>query len=1236
MRYWIVFILSLLTICSQLFAQPNLRFQRIDPQKGLSQASVNALWQDKQGFMWIGTQDGLNRYDGYGFKVYHHNPEDPGSISSNWVADMYEDDEGILWLATFAGLNRFDKKTEQFTRYSYDSSNLNSLSHDITTAIVEDNEGMLWIGTHSGLNRFDRKKGHFTRYHYDPNNPDSLGHDWITAISVDRQGRLWVGTRNGGLSIYDYKSQTFSRYQSGPDIDTGHVTSLLTDQKGLLWIGTNNHGLFRLNEQTGDFQHYQYDPNDKTSLSNNRVLSLLQDSKGALWVGTNEGLNRYQPEQNHFLRLQHDPAILDSLADNSVNILYEDNTGVIWVGMVAGLSLFNHTTEHFGHYNSALSQANSMNDNTVWSVMKDNAGIIWIATDEGLNRFDRQNNRFNHYDRQKNFSSRRVLVVRQNSQSEHWVGTFADGTYLLDDKTGQKTFYRHDPNNPQSISDNRVDAIIEDKQNVMWFGTNNGLNRFDRQQQTFKHYHHDPSDPNSLSSNQVLSLYVDHLGVLWVGTRYGGLNRYHADTDTFTRYQHTDSSSSISHNRIYSITQDREYNLWIGTKNGLNRFDAKNNRFIRYQEKQGLINNTVYGIQADNQGALWLSSNKGLSRFNLNSHSFRHFTVNEGLQGREYNAGATFKSDDGELFFGGTNGFNAFYPKDIVDARRSPKTIVTDLLLFNQSVPLQREDPNSPLTVTISQTKTLTLTHNSPVFAFEFAAIDFFNSSDTRYGYRLFGYDEQWLQTDARNRRATYTNLPAGKYYFKVRAARQNEVWGQATSGISVIVKPAPWRTWWAYTSYTLVMLICMGVIGYQRNQKRLKREEHYLLTEKNKEQLQLALWGSGDQLWDIDLVTNRIKRKNLLTEVNYPKEAVWQLPEKNDQFYHPDDKSLIEKQVMDHFEKQTEHCEITYRVRNKAGEWIWLLDRGQVVEWDEEGSPLRFSGTTRNVHHLKSTEAKLLALTQSLEQRVEQRTKELVRSNEYLKSTQSQLVESEKMASLGGVVAGVSHEINTPVGIAITALSSLKERSKTLFNQAALGKMTRANFTHFQSQSDSSLRLALESLNKASMLVENFKQIAVDRSHERQSEVELDQLIQDVISASTLHAVINKEGITLDCPTHLMFTTYPDAFAKIFFELVQNTLVHGYSSDEPVQISIAVSQHGNEIHIIYRDCGRGMDDKTLERIFDPFYTTNRTDGSGLGMHVVYNQVTQLLKGKISCQSQLGLGCRFIICLPML
>lgn len=1247
-------LLTLTLLCCYGWSAPNdIRFARIAQQQQLSQATVKALWQDDQGFMWIGSQDGLNRYDGYGVKVYRHDPDDPYSLSSNWINALYQDDQGILWVATAGGLNRYDKKTDQFSHIPFFFNDPDNPGHDIINTLFEDDQHIIWIGTRAGLNRYDSQTGVFSRFVHDPADIDSISDNDITAITQDRQGQLWIGTSKGGVNRFDRNRGTFSRIHADSQrLNDSAIFSLLADRDGSLWIGSYERGLFNYNSQTDVLEHFENDINNSQSLSDNWVHSLLQDSEGVLWVGTGEGLNRYEPDKKQFLRLLHDAAVPGSLLGHRVTQLYEDNTGVIWVGTTVGLSLYNRQTTRFSHYRHIARDPNSLSDNSVLSIIEDNSGVIWVATDGGLNRFDRANNRVSNYDYVPILNRGRGVSVyesrshrsgKNGESGEIWVGTFSEGLIRINDQTGQIQQFKHDKTIPTSLTPGRVNVVMEDKHQNLWVGTNNGLNRFDRINQTFRHYKYDSSNINSISSNEVITLYSDSSGALWVGTRFGGLNRFHPRTDSFTRFVHRgDDPGSISHNRVFGLAEDLDDNLWIATKRGLNRFVPGQNRFIRFGEKQGLINNTVYGVLPDNQGNLWLSSNKGISRFNIKTSSFRHFDVYDGLQGNEYTSGAAFKSADGEMFFGGINGFNTFYPDQVSEKGRIPKTVITDFLLFNQSVPLQRLDPSSPLHQPIEQTTELTLSHTDSVFAFEFAAIDFANPQGNRYAYRLLGYDSQWMYTDADHRRATYTSLPAGTYQFKVKGANKNGLFSDNARQIEVTILPAPWQTWWAYGFYMMAIICLIGLARYQRREKLHERELHHLETEKNQEQLQLALWGSGDQLWDIDLVTNKIKRKNLSPNIDYPDTDDWQLPGEDDGFTHPDDTMHIQSQVTAHLERETEYCEITYRVRNKSGEWIWLLDRGQVVEWDRKGHPLRFSGTTKNIDHLKSTEAELLALTQSLEQRVtsrtqelSQRTKELIQSNEYLKSTQSKLVEAEKLASLGGLVAGISHEINTPVGIAITALSALKERVRRLFDLAGQGKMTRSDFANFNSQSDESLTIALQSLYKASELVESFKQIAVDRANERRCEVKMAQLIDDVIAASLLNTTgVDRDHILVSCPPDLSLMTYPDAFAKVFYQLVQNTLVHGYHPGEQADIEVKVSREGDDVLIRYQDKGKGMDQQTREHIFDPFYTTNRIGGTGLGMHVAYNQITQLLKGQISCESVPGQGCRFVMSLP--
>jgi two-component system sensor histidine kinase ChiS len=836
-----VLFFSLLVLAIPLSVQAQefpTRFEHISIEQGLSQVTVYCILQDSRGFMWFGTEDGLNRYNGYTFAVYKRDPQDPHSLSTNTIRSIYEDSSGRLWVGTDGGgLDEFDRTTQQFIHHRHDPNDPNSLSHNTVTAIQEDAAGMLWIGTNDGLNRLDPATGQFVRYQHDPDEPNSLSHDGITDIQGDLSGTLWIATYGGGLNQFDPVTEQFVHYQHDPvdpnSLSHDQVTTLTITRNGELWIGSMG-GLDTFDAQAHRFSHYVHDPDDVHSLSDNGVTKIIEDASGTLWIGTIDGLNEFDRQTEEFIRYQNDPLDPYSLGSNEVYSLYEDTSNVLWIGLdFGGLNKLDRKTRRFVHYQNVPEDPHSLDSDTVYAIHEDSSDTLWIGTvSGGLNRLDRSTGRFVHYQPDPkdphSLSSAAALAIYEDSLGVLWVGTWNGGVNRLDPEEPRRTsghfvHYRHDPNDPYSLGGDAVLAIYEDSSGALWFGTYlSGLDRFDRETERFTHYRHDPNNISSISSDNVLTIYEDRAGTLWVGTEQG-LNRFDRQTEQFERFENDpDDPKSLSSNAVAVIFEDSTGTLWIGTDDGLDRFDRDTETFIHYTEKDGLASDAVAGILADDKGNLWISSNKGLSKFDPRTEEFKNYDARDGLQSNEFNRGAYCNSKSGEMFFGGVNGFTAFYPADVVDNPHVPPIVVTNFRIFNKPIGIGGD---SPLKKPIEETKEITLSYRDYVFSFEFAALDYSIPEKNRYAYMLEGFDRDWNYVGSIQRFASYANLPAGTYTFLVKGSNNDGVWNETGTSIKIIITPPPWRTWWAYTLYALAA--ALAVAAYVRYRTREVERKH-------------------------------------------------------------------------------------------------------------------------------------------------------------------------------------------------------------------------------------------------------------------------------------------------------------------------------------------------------------------------------------------------------------------------
>lgn len=830
MRGIFVVFLFCMTLCVQA-SGPAVRFDRLSLAQGLSQSAVAAIYQDSRGFIWFGTEDGLNRYDGYEFKVYKHDPQNPDSISDNHIKSIYQDDAGYLWVGTLGGgLNRYDMTTDKFTRYVHTENDPHSLADNSVWAIVQDELGQLWFGTEGGISKFDGNRFiNFSASSLDKSQ-NGLSHNNVRTLWHDPGGILWIGTYGGGLNRFDTVKGYFEHFTFSSDdpgsLSHNQVLSIFRDSRQVLWVGTEGGGLNRYNEAQKRFSHFKYASNDPYSLSNDEVWSIAEDEKGTIWVATQGGgLNRFESKLEQFYHYRHHSSQLSSLSNDNLWTIYQGRNGLMWIGSNGGgINKFDIKRERFGHYRHDGDDPHSLSHDSVFAFLKDKSGTLWVGTDVGLNRYNEEKQQFEHYFHNPNdassLSHNWAMALFEDDQKRFWVGTLGGGLNLMSSDRKNFTHLRFDPQNPDSLSDDRVSVIYQDSDGVLWIGTlGGGLNRYDETNDRFIRYQLEQDNPQSLSHNSVMAITQGPDGYLWIGT-FDGLNRLDKTTGKFKRYRHQSGvSDSISHNFVTTImNSEHTGDLWVGTYGGgLNRFDRKTGKVVSFREKDGLANDSIYGILADEEGHLWISTNQGLSHFEPKSRHFENYDVIDGLQSNEFNGVSYYKSVEGELFFGGIDGFNRFFAHDIHPLVVEPNLLFTDFLLFNQSVPISdNQSPNSRvywLPKAIDQLSSITLSHYQSLFAFEFAALDFTNPDKVRYAYRLEGFNQQWISTSAKNRRATFTSLPPGDYTLKVRASDPAQIWRSKEMAIDIKILPPPWKSWWAYSIYTLILASLLYIV---------------------------------------------------------------------------------------------------------------------------------------------------------------------------------------------------------------------------------------------------------------------------------------------------------------------------------------------------------------------------------------------------------------------------------------
>lgn len=813
------------------------RFENLSIEDGLSQSTGAIMLQDRLGFIWLGTQDGLNRFDGSQFIVYKNDPSNPDSIGNSFIQTLYEDKDGFLWIGTFGGgLNKFDPRTEKFTRYLTNPADPAAISHNSVSSIIPSTDGTLWLGTNGGgLNHFDPKTGRFTAYRHDPNNPNSLSCDVVLSVAMAPDGMVWAGTLSDGLNRLDPATGNFTVYRNDPQdsssLGADLVQKLLYDHKGRLWIGTGTAGLNRL--ENNRFVRYTSDPDNAYSLSDNGVQAIYEDRHGVLWVGTAQGgLNRFDESNGRFYDYQHDSLIPDSLANNNISSISQDAAGIYWIGTSgSGFDRFDPAKIKFRHIFNNPKDPDSLLGSLVWSIFKDNNGDLWVNTYEGLTRFKRDGSTrryVNEPAEPNSLQHNTVYSITQDGNGSLWFGS-AIGLSRYNPITDN--FHNYTANAITILN------LLVDKDGTLWVGTlGNGLGKFDSRRGEFEFFSSEPADPHGMGDNSVISLYEDRSGDLWVGTYVGGLCRFDRQTDQFSCYPHDpQNSESISNATVLDIHEDSRGNLWLATSGGLNLFNASTGTFTALHEKDGLPNDTVYCILEDKHGRLWLSTNKGISRFNPLDKTFKNFTAQDGLQSNEFDMGACFLSEDGEMFFGGVNGFNAFYPDEIKDNPYIPPVVITGFSLYNKPVKVGQD---SILTNALPFTDTLNLKYTDDFFAFEFASLHYSAPENIQYAYMLEGLDKDWNYVN--NRHYTgYTNVPPGNYVFHVKATNSDGVWNEIGTSIKVVITPPFWQTWWFRTLLiALVVATVAGVFELRLNIVRAQKRQLEIQVQERTHQL--------------------------------------------------------------------------------------------------------------------------------------------------------------------------------------------------------------------------------------------------------------------------------------------------------------------------------------------------------------------------------------------------------------
>ncbi|PWA06110.1 hybrid sensor histidine kinase/response regulator [Flavobacterium psychrotolerans] len=771
-------------------------FKQISTDEGLSQSNIKSILQDSKGFMWFGTQDGLNRYDGYDFKVFKNDPDNPLTLSNNYVTDISEDKYGNILISNRLGLDKFNRDTNKFTHYNLD------LEGSIINTIFQDRVGNIWLGTSNGFGLLNTKIGKCK--FFEREKKVRFGGCEVKKIIEDKEGNLWLATQHG-LIKFTYKTNRIVHYltnsRNSKSISGNDVRVIYADKAGNIWMGTYGDGICIYNKKEDSFKRYKHNPNDPKSLCLDKIISIAEDADGKLWFGSeNGGISIYNSDKDNFYNLTNDPNDPRSLNNTSIHSLYQDHSGNMWVGTYAGgINFLPKYRDKIDLYKEKPNTTNSLSSSNILCIAGDSEGKIWIGTDGGgLNFFDREKKTFKVFksERDKNsINSDYILSIAEINRDILAITFLNEGFDLYNKKTGKFTHHLADTINPNSLASSTILYSYKDNNGNLWLGlSNRGLNCYNIKTKKFTHFVNDPYDKNSLVGNVINSICQDGDGAMWFGGE-DGLCRFDASSQRFTQYRNNrKNKNSLSDNYVDHIFSDKKGNVWVGTRGGLNRFDKMTNTFTVYTEKDGLSGNIIAGILEDDKGNLWLGTNKGISKFNPESKRFRNYGISDGIQGKEFGRNACYNAVDGEMFFGGAKGLNAFYPDKIKDNLLVPEVVFTNFQIFNKDQVVGSN--NSPLKKDISETKEIVLSYKESVFTIEFSALNYIHPEKNQFAYMLEGFDKNWNYLEDQ-RKATYTNLNPGNYIFHVKASNNDGVWNEKGATLKIKITKPFWATWW-------------------------------------------------------------------------------------------------------------------------------------------------------------------------------------------------------------------------------------------------------------------------------------------------------------------------------------------------------------------------------------------------------------------------------------------------------
>jgi signal transduction histidine kinase/ligand-binding sensor domain-containing protein len=1206
-----------------------VKFERLGLDEGLSQSSIYAIAQDRTGFLWLATQDGVNRYDGYTFRTFRNIPDDSLSLALNWINDIYTAPSGRIWVITRSAVNLFNPIKETFTPFYCIPANAKAHQTSITiSCCLEDASGTLWVGTSGGLAKVKIDESNFTRGNVEfLSASDAARHGFsgmsVSSLQQDSASRLWIGTPQG-LFVRERGAERFMavplpggahsvqsvsalcvvktvlwaatndglvrcELSSSPHLDNNSVqyfhpekalpASLRThndalvikpDSHGNLWLQMAA-GLLLFDPQTASVQAFLNDPKDAASLRSNIISALAEDMNGRMWIATFGGLNIYNSPQKTLTAYQHSPSDPKSLGHNLLRSLYQDRNGSMWVGTDNGINSWNSARYKFTSYKSEptpTSIGGSLSNSSVRGFLPDKRhrvwnGNLWICTDNGLNYFDPRTQRWKNFAVRDGLTNAEIRAQAQTPDGTLWLGTNGGGLVRFDGKRFTQIAYN--PDDSTSLASNRVRWLVVDNEGGIWAGLfltqgvrgiTGGLSyhpspSLSDAQTGWKRFQTNPNDTSSLINNEVRCIYIDPAdtsgNTFWVGTQGAGLEKFDRRQGTFTHFKSdAKNNSTLSSNIITSIFRTSKDELWVTTAAGLNLFHPATQTFTRFTVKDGLPNDFVYGCLEDGNGNLWMSSNNGLSRFDPRTKTFQNYDRTDGLPGNEFNSGAFAKLPSGEMLFGGLEGFTMFRPDSITNDTKPPVVAITWFNVLNK--PRTFDKP-------LNELDEIRLEYNENFIAFEFAALEFVNSSQNHYAYKLEGLDGDWIFPKGR-RYAAYTDLEPGEYTFRVKASNSDGIWNETGKSIRIVILPPFWATWWFRASSLLAL--CVGL--WLTHKTRLRVVQH----------------------------RNRLLQKLV-------QERTADLEQSNAEITAADEEIRRQNAVL---EEQTRHIE---------------LANGELQERNVELQVVN--------EQLEEYSAEMNRFSEMLEEQA--REVELVNTELQEKNEALQALNQRK----NEIIGVVAHDLKNPL-TAIMMTASMVSR-----------------YWHKMKQEE-----VLQNIRRIEETGDRMHKIILDLLDVEAIETGTFNLTPETVDIATiLRATVGdyaeaaqEKGITIHHSQNniqpagtVLITADKRALRQVLDNLISNAVKYSFPQSN-VWLDIVLSDCNVLVSI--RDEGPGLSAEDQALLFGRFakLTPRPTAGehsTGLGLSIV-KQLVELMHGTISCQSEQGKGTTFTVSLP--